>query len=254
MKSKPISAAALFLLLPPFAAFLFFTPRNIAFAGDNCVITSSDTESVNIAAAQGLMKELATRKALLTRTIVCAKADAQSLENDLGRLQINEDAAMLRTRLMGKLNDAINYYDIELAKVNDAGIAGTRGVAKEVLDWRASNYEPLAAQAANFTVWVQNQNLFNTAGNRLRAVENIVSLLEQTEPRGDIRNALASAQTLVRTASDKNQAAKNALLQMLPPDQSLTLITQSLQSLSDAYQKFFDISTIAQTVLSTNSK
>ena len=162
---------------------------------------------------------------------------------------------MLQTRFVGKLDDAINYYDIELAKVNDAGIAGTHGIAKEVLDWRASNYDPLAAQVANFTLWVKNQDLVNTAGNRLHAVENTVSFLEQTAPSNDLENALANAQTLMSTANNENQAAKDALLQMLPPDQSLALITQSLQSLSDAYQKFFDISTTAQTMVpATNSK
>jgi hypothetical protein len=120
-----------------------------------------------------------------------------------------------------------------------------------VFAWRGNNYNFLAAQVANFTLWVKSQNLFETALARLRSVESIVSFLEQAGAQNELRSDLASAQVLVQDARNENDSVRNAFLQSLPPDQTLALIQQSLQSLSDAYQKFFDISTVVQTLLPT---
>jgi len=240
---------AFFLLLPPLAG-IFLGPVNTARAAENCAIASSDLTAVTAAAAQGLMVELATRRALLTRTITCAKAEAQSLQNNLNGLSVNDDEKTIRSQLSDKLNDAMNYYDLEIEKVGGAGIVGTQIIAKEVLAWRTSNYDPLAAHVANFTLWINDQPLFDTAKNRLRSIENIVTFINQAAPQNDLQNDLASAQSLVQTASDENQRVANAFLQSLPPNQTLALIQQSLQSLSDAYQKFFDISTIVRALLS----
>ena len=240
---------AFFLLLPPLAG-IFLGPVNTARAAENCAIASSDLTAVTAAAAQGLMVELATRRALLTRTITCAKAEAQSLQNNLNGLSVNDDEKTIRSQLSDKLNDAMNYYDLEIEKVGGAGIVGTQIIAKEVLAWRTSNYDPLAAHVANFTLWINDQPLFDTAKNRLRSIENIVTFINQAAPQNDLQNDLASAQSLVQTASNENQRVANAFLQSLPPNQTLALIQQSLQSLSDAYQKFFDISTIVRALLS----
>ena len=226
----------------------------VARADESCTITSSDLDAVTAAGTQGLMAELAARRALLTKTIACAKADARTLQDNLNGLSINDDEKTLRSQLSGKLDDAMNYYDLELGKVSGAGLAGTRAIAQEVLDWRNANYDPLAAQVANFILWSENQNLFQTAENRLNRIRNIVAFVEQAAPQNDLQADFASAEALVQSASDENERAKTALLQSLPPDQSLALIQQSLQALSDAYQKFFDASTIIQTLLPTKSQ
>lgn len=220
-------------------------------ANASCAITSDDLATVTAAEAQGLLVELAARRALLTRTITCAKTEATTLQNNLNELSVSGDAKTIQSQLSGKLDDAANYYDLELGKVSGAGIAGTQAIAKEVLAWRASNYDPLAAQVADFTLWTGNQNLFATATARLRSIESIVSFVLQAGQNGNLQNDLGNAQSLMQTANNENAAAENALLQSLPPDQTLALIQQSLQSLSAAYQKFFDISTIVQTLLPT---
>ncbi|MGC9968190.1 MAG: hypothetical protein ABSC29_00440 [Minisyncoccia bacterium] len=248
MKNPRTVFIVFFLLLPPLAG-IFLGSVNTARAADNCIITSSDLDAVTAAAAQGLMAELAARRALLTRTIACAKAEAQSLQNNLNGLSVSDDEKTIRAQLSDRLNDAMNYYDLELEKVGGAGITGTQIIAKEVFAWRGNNYNFLAAQVANFTLWVKSQNLFETALARLRSVESIVSFLEQAGAQNELRSNLASAQVLVQAARNKNDSARNAFLQSLPPDQTLALIQQSLQSLSDAYQKFFDISTVVQTLL-----
>lgn len=252
MKYLRTVLVASFLLLAPFAG-IFVGPLKIAHADATCTIVPADLDAVKAAAAQGLLAELAARKALLTRTITCAKAEAQSLQNNLNALRVNDSEKTLQSQFSGKLDDAMNYYDLELTKAGNAGIAGTQGIAREVLAWRAGTYDPLAAQVANFMLWEKNQNLFAIAAGRLHAMENFVSFLEEAGAQNDLRADLAGAQALIQSANNENQAAKNAFIQSLPPDQSFALIQQSLQSLSDAYQTFFDMSTIIQKLLPTKN-
>src|SRR5258708_481833 len=183
------------------------------------------------------------------RTLSCAKNEARTLQTTLNGLTLSDDSKVLRTQLADRLNDAMNYYDLEIAKIDGAGISGTKTIAKEALAWRGANYAQLAAQVANFTFWGENQNLFTTASDRLRQMRNIVSFIVAAAPNSDLQNLLASAEALVQNANAQNRAAKDALLQSLSPDQSLALIQQSLQSLSDAYKKFFEVSKIVQVLL-----
>ncbi len=222
-------------------------------AAGSCTILPADLAAITAAQAQGVTAELAARKALLTRVITCANIDAQTLETQLHGTSVADGATALQSQLEGKLADATNYYTLELTKLNDAGIAGTKAIAGEVLSWRSGNYDPLAAQIANFILWSDNQNLFATAGARLIQMENIVSFIVSAGPNNQLQSDLAAAQVSIEDAKNENEAAKNALVQLLPASQSLAFIQQSLRSLSDSYQKFSDIGTVAQTLLSAQS-
>ncbi len=214
-----------------------------------CTITSADLDAITAAAANGLLPELAARQALLVKTITCAKSDAQALQANLNALQVPADAVAIQSQLSGRLDDAVNYYNIELGKVGGVGIAGTKAIASEVLAWRSANYDPLVEQVNNFTLWNQNQELFTTGTARLRSIEGVVAFIEQAASNADLEKDLGNAQSLMQTASNENAAAETAFIQSAPPGQTLALIQQSLQSLSAAYQKFFDIATIVQTLL-----
>jgi len=217
----------------------------------DCTITSDDIQAITAAEAESLTAELTARKALLTRVITCAKGDAQTLQTSLQNIQVASDAQALQSQLLGKLSDAMNYYDLELAEVPDSGILSTEAVAAQVLSYRTSSYDPLSLQVSDFILWSENQNLFAAANARLTSAGNLVSFLETAAPGDDLQSDFATAQTLIETANEENQAAKAALLQSAPGDQSLALIMQSLQSLSDAYQEFSEVSGIVQTLLPT---
>lgn len=219
-----------------------------------CAISPADVDAVTAAQAQGIAAELTARKALLTKTIRCAEADAQSLIDQLKALSAVPNGDAIKNQLLGKLNDAQNYYDIELGKVSDAGIAGTQAIAREVLAWRASNYAPLVDQISNFILWASNQTLLKTANDRLAQMRNIVAFLEEAGAQAALENSLGSASSLIESANNKNDDARTALVQLLPPDQSLDLIKQSLSSLADAYAKFSDMSAIIQKLLPTSAK
>jgi len=233
--------ASFLALVGPVASFAPKTARAAASASAaNCTMTPADLSAVAAAAAQGLQAELAARKALLTRVITCAEHDARTSQANLNAMNLTGDAANIQSQLSGKLDDAINYYNLELGKLSQAGIAGTQAVARETLSWRQGNYDPLAAQVSNFILW---------AGNRLNQVKGLASFVDQAAPNPELEGDLATAESLIQTAQNENASAETALAQFVPPDQSLTLIQQSLQSLADAYQKFSDISATVQTLL-----
>lgn len=244
---------ALMFVALPLATSPMLTAHAQDAATPDCTITPTDTATITLAASQGLAQELAARKALLSRVITCASSDAHALQAVLQDTTVDPSAQGLQSQLVSNLGGAINYYHTELAKVNDAGIAETRVIASEVLSWRAANYDPLEGQVNNFILWAGNQSLFTTANARLSQTGSVVSFLQEAGPQTQLADEYASAQALINNANDENSAAKNALLQGLPADQSLSIISQSLQSLSDAYQKFSDISTIVQTLLPTTA-
>lgn len=218
-------------------------------AASDCTIMPADIVAITTAESQGLQAELAARKALLTRVITCAENDAQSVQTNVNAVSVSGSAATVQSQLSGKLDDAMNYYNIELTKVSQSGIAGTQAVAKEVLSWRTGNYDPLAAQSSNFILWAQNQSLFATANARLDQTEGIVSFVNSAAPNPELADDLTTAESLIQTANQENAGALTALGQFVSPDQSLALIQQSLQSLSEAYQAFSDIATTVQTLL-----
>lgn len=222
-----------------------------ADAGVTCVVMQANLDEIS--SSQTLAQELSLRKALLKRVLTCAKNDAQSLQANLNALQI-DDAKDLQGRLSDKLNDAINYYDIELAKVGSLGIAGTQVIARESLAWRTSNYVPLAGQIANVILWSKNQNLFAAAKARLDQTARVVAFFESGAQNAALENALAAAESAYNAAADANADARSALVQFIPPDQSLDLVKHSLDLLSTTYQKFLDLSTVIQSLLSAPSK
>jgi hypothetical protein len=256
----PNTIIASFIALPLVAGMLFMQVLPIAHgAGANtvtasCSITADDLDGIGKAQLEGLMAELNVRKALLKRIIACAKTEAQSLADQMNKLSVVGEAKALQSQLGDRLNDAINYYDLELIKTNDAGIIGTQAIAREVLAWRAANYAPLTGEVSNFVLWEKNQNLFKIANDRFNQMKKVVAFLEQAAPpSAGLSNALQTVRVAIERANSENESARTALIQFWSPDQSLPIIQESLDSLADAYQKFLAVSTIIQKLLAPST-
>jgi len=251
-------------LIPVMLIFpLFFAatlmPQAAHAAGD-CAISADDLSAIqtiqsnpNLSYLDEIKQELAARKLLLSKTITCAQDDAQSLKSEVDGLSVAAADKNLQSQLSGKIDDAINYYNIELGKLNGSGILGSELIAQEVLSWRANTYTQLSSNVDNFVLWSQNQNLFQTASARMAQITPMVSFLSQAN-NSDLETAFAAAQTSFNTAENENASARNALLQFLSPDQTLGIIKQSLQSLSDTYNDFFNLSNVIQKLLPSTSQ
>lgn len=247
----------LFALFAAGAIFVStFLRAPVAHAASNCAITAGDIAKITaiqndptLSSSQEITQELALRKQLVGKTILCAEQEAQTFQANLASTSVESDAQPLQTQLLSNLNSASSFYNLELAKLNGAGISGTEAVAQEVLSWRAGTFLPLSENVNNFILWAQNQDLFNTAQTRMTQTQRAVSFLESASPNADLQTAFDAARSSFNDAESENAAAKAAFAQGLSPDQGLALIKQSLDSLSATYQNFFTVSTAISKIL-----
>lgn len=254
--SKTVAISAFFVLCVAGAVFVFgFLHAPIAHAAD-CGITTSDIAQIKaiqndptLSYSEEIKQELAVRKTLVGATITCAAKEVLTFQSSLASTSVESNAQPLQSQLLGNLNDASNFYNLELAKLSSVGISGSEAIAQEVLAWREGTFIPLSENVNNFILWAQNQNLFNTAEARMATTQRAVSFLESASPNAALQTAFDGAQSSLGDAESENAAAKAALAQGLSPDQSLSLIKQSLDSLSTTYQGFFSVSTLISKIL-----
>lgn len=223
---------------------------------NGCPLTAADFEAIaaiqnnpKLSAQEELTQELALRKQLIARTLSCATKDAMALKNTLAGITPAGNSADVASLLAGKIDAAINFYNLESAKLNDAGIRGTQIIAEETRGWRAANYSAIEGQIKNFALFSKNQSLFETADSRLTKTGRVVSLIENTSQQNDISTQFNAAREALLTAESENTAVHNALRALLSPDQINIMIRQSLQSLADAYQKFSDLNGLIEKFL-----
>lgn len=238
----------IYILIPLSFVIIIFPHKTFAY--QDCSITSSDITELNaiqndptLSYSDELMKELSLRKNLLSKTIICAQNEAQILKAEINNASIGIMNKNIQTNFSGEIDDAINYYNLELQKVNNAGIFGTKQIASEVFTWRSTTYASLLKKVDNFILWSQNQTLFNTAVNRMSQITPMISLLSQVN-NNDLTSAFEDAQSSFYTAQQQNIYARNAISESLPSDQVLGFIQQSLQSLSQTYKDISNISVI----------
>jgi len=248
------------VMLAATLSFVVTVWPSVTHAAGDCVISADELAVIqtiqsnpNLSYIDEINQELVVRKQLLSKIIACAENDAQSLKSEVDGISVAAADKILQNQLSGKIDDAVNYYAIELAKLNGSGIKGSEQVAAEVLSWRANTYAELASNVDNFVLWSQNQNLFQTASARMAQIAPMVSFLSHVGDN-DLANAFAVAQTSFNAAENENTSARNALAQSLSPNQTLTIIKQSLQSLADTYQNFFNVSDIIQKLLAGTSQ
>jgi len=223
---------------------------------ESCAVTKDQIAQLaaiegdpTLTTAQELTQELALRRKLVGRTITCAEAEVIELQTALVSASTTDATGQaVQSQLLGNLNDAANFYDIELQKLNDAGIAGTQAIARDVLSWRKDSLVPLSENVNNFILWSSNQDLFTIARARMDQTQRAVSFLENANANADLQKAFDDANASFTDAENENAAARNALAQRLSPDQSLAFIKQSLSSLSATYQAFFDVSTAIKNI------
>lgn len=248
-KQNTIASGTFIALFAAGAAFVFgFANTPSAHAADCGITTGSIAQIMAIQNDQTLnssdqiKRELAVRKILVGETIICAEREAQTIQANLASTTVPDDVQSLKSQLLGNLDEATNFYDSEMARLNLVGIAGTKAIAQEVFSWRASSFFPLSENVNNFILWAQNQDLFNTAALRMNQTQTAVIFLESASPNAALQSAFDKAKASFNDAESQNIAVKKALIQNLSPDQSLALIKQSLASLSDTYQGFSDVS------------
>ncbi len=220
-----------------------------------CGVTSDDLASIqtiqnnsSLSYLEELQQELSARKQLLTKIILCAEAETEGQRTALVNATSSSNLQDLKNQWLDKLDEATTYYNLQLGKIAGSGISGTESIAEEVFAWRQNNYAALAENVSNFIIWSENQTLFTAAENRLAQIKNLVDSPLFSENL-DVQNDYEEASVSLVAAESENASAQNAFAQSLPPDQPLSFIEQSLGSLSNTYQHFFDVSNLIQSLL-----
>src|SRR5271154_6364152 len=114
-----------------FAIFvaLFFAMHGGAWGvatahADDCTLNQADFAKIvaiqndpTLGYLDEVKQELAVRKELVSETITCAQGDVTALQTSLNAATTTDSAsANLQSQLSGKLDDATNFYNLELSK------------------------------------------------------------------------------------------------------------------------------------------
>jgi hypothetical protein len=246
---KPFKVVIIATFFAALSAMALGFHAGVAHAADVCAFAPADFDKITavqndatLSANEEVTQELALRKQLITKTITCAQTEVAAVRKTLTNATTTDSTKNIQSQLLSDLNDASNFYNIEAVKTDSAGILGSKAIAREIITWRAGTYVALEGKINNYLLWTQNQPLFDTAQSRMDQTQRAVSFMESASANADLQDAFNAAYASLQTAKDQNAQAKNALVQSLAPDQSLALIKQSLDSLSDTYQKFFAVS------------
>ena len=253
---RSFKAVIIATFLAALSAVSLLTHAAVARADDACALTSADFAKItavqnnpSLSSNEEMAQELALRKQLATRVLTCAQAEVATLQKTLSGATTTADTKNIQSHLLSDLNDAVNFYNIEAVKLGGAGISGSKAVAHEIIAWRAGTYVPLEGKINNYLLWTQNQSLFDTAQSRMDQTQRAVAFMESASNNSDLQAAFDDAYASFQNAKQENDSAKKAIMESLPPDQSLALIKQSLNSLSDTYQKFFAVSSVIKKLL-----
>lgn len=186
--------------------------------------------------------ELEARKTLLEETVDCSIEEALAIKDNLTKMNVDDvEAKMLQSQFASRLDDAANYYELQKSKIGDLGLQGSRNFAKDFKDWRDGNYKPSAKLAANFIIWAQNQQLLQSAENRINQLENTVNILKLVY-NDVIQNLWRDANLNFNEAREDNQKAKLSL-RASSPDEALGSIKSSLTALAKTYNNLSDLFT-----------
>ncbi len=242
-----ILAGALLLSLS-----LISTP---AQAAQECQFQDKIRELKAIKAASGddylasIRKELSLRKEILKSAILCITNDAENLRGKLKAVSSDDpDIKSIRESLGAQLQTTIDFYQSEKAKIDTFGIRSSEESAKSIKIWRASTYAPLAEESVNFLLWVKNQEILKTAQTRFDQIRATVKALKINE-REEMVKGMRDAEDNLEKANALHARAKDTFMSGGNPGTSLSLIKETLESLSGAYQNFFVISESATKIL-----
>jgi len=207
---------------------------------------------------QRIRLELKIRKDILNNVLDCVIQDALSTKAKLGEIRpSDQEDKTIQNQFLHQLDLIVYYYQNQKLKIEDLGIRGNEDLPKDIRDlvrdikeWRANTYLPLANEAINFLIWIKNRDLIKTTEQRLTQINQTTKNLKVSDNE-DIQSLLEKSRLNIETAKVGNLEAKK-IFQNFPPspkNSSLAFIKISLESLAKAYQNFFDITDAIKKIL-----
>lgn len=183
--------------------------------------------------------QLGLRKSILRGILGCALADVHAREDRLSNIPPDMRDPDLQKSILKGLQSAEDYYNTELAQIDDLGIKGTQDMARDIAAWRLYTYAPLAARQDSYELWMQNQPFFSKTEIRFAQIRPVVLSLAVLN-HDEIQNAFKEAEDKFSEAKDANTKAKEALDN--GDDNAPALVKSSLVPLADIYKSFMALS------------
>ncbi len=179
-------------------------------------------------------QELSARKALLSSALSCAIEDATKLKKNIDAAG-DPDGERARSAISNSLDNALRYYKLQLSKVTDLGVDGSKYFAKDLLAWRKGAYVPVAQTASNFLLWSENQRLIRAAKNRIAQMGTTVAILKLVE-NDSIEKKWGVVNALFADTLAENQNARRGLENLSPAEETIASMKHSLDRLSETYK------------------
>lgn len=190
-------------------------------------------------------QELSLRQEILIKIVSCGIDEANNLKAELATVPSQDpNIKKLKDRFSIELDQAVNYYKINGAEIEDLDLLQTKALAKKFLDWRANNFQYTSGGVMNLITWIGNQNFFKVSEHRFNQVAGAVRFVSLGDPESEIPALLKESKLSLDQAKKINDEAWQALKGYSPPEKAMGLIKDSLQKLSDMYAGFLKMNEI----------
>ena len=210
--------------------FGFVKPAHAA----NCSFGKETAELQTLKSGEDTDKELTLRKNILYGILDCLSTSTEKLKSNYDSLPFVQAAQNLRTRFLDEIKGNNFFYAEKRKELNAANLGDTKSIAKELLTWKRNHENNLLA-ASYFTLWAGSQDFLKRAEDRLAQIGGLN--LKQND-----QNNLGKAKDSLSLSKSLNTSAQESFERLVPPNDSLTLIKQSLEKMYDSYRYFIKIS------------
>jgi hypothetical protein len=250
-----LSAASLAVGLIAFAPSAS-TPRAYAATAD--AASSAPTSVCDLSTGlqkffetkgEDLKLELQARKGLLYIVADCSKEETTETIATLEKIDMHDDALnRAKGQLIDQLKMELSYADSQKGRVAEVGLQGTRDLARTLKEWRTTTHAPQASNAANFQLFIKNQDLLNVANDRANQIDQTLKTLKLAD-RDDIKSAESQARDYLSSAQSAHDQAQATLSRLENPGTTAQLLKSSFDGLSHAYDSFFKVSEAVKKIL-----
>jgi len=197
-------------------------------------------------------EELNLRRETLTKVINCAADEAEKFRTSLETISLPTDDLEIKSihrQLVNRMEEALDYYAIAAANAKKStNIEENKKIAKAVLEWRNTEYAPVAEKTLNFILWFKNKDLISIAERRLSQTEQDIKYLN-LQNNQDISRLIDNSRWNIGYAIASNRRARETFIGTKPPEDFPYLLKSSLESLALSYQHFFEIGAIVKKII-----
>ncbi len=231
---------------------------SVAAAAGGCEFQPYFDELNNINASGSLdyqssvIAELKIRQEALGAVLDCGLKDVADLKSQLDQETVSASdskAQSIKNQYLDQLRQANDFYAQEKSRIGDMGILGTKQLAAEILNWKQNTYNSQSEKIVDFILWLRNQKFIGVVQGRVDAFGRYLKIWNLSD-NPEIQSSFSDAQKNLQSAQGLNSQIRDDFYgqNFSLPDLTQS-IKNSLESISAAYQDFFDLQKEIQKIL-----